>query len=374
LEGGYSQAFREGVHHAAEHWLSFVHQHRADTSAVMEKRGHILRLLAWSFNQPGASGVAAALIRTLHHHMMRAAPWSLWEIYLRAALVACRAGRNRLGEVDILHHYGDFLLRAGRLEEALAVARDAQALLAGLDDARRSCVNHAVFIGIYLNMGRYEPASRHAQAGADLARAAEDDVLLADALIGLGRAQLEQGEPEAALEPLQQALELTRRADSLVFEAKAAVFLGHAYAALEQWPDAAEMHQLSHSLTHRFGDRAGMGVTLKNLGLALVMAGQVEEGSNVLQESVTISQELGNWPILTVALCYLSEAYRCLERDVEAENAARQARRLVKEHGLEEMLHGLGMEGGKHAVELIRKVAWPRHQATLQHRAIPSEG
>jgi len=217
LEEGYPQTFREGVHHAAEHWLSFVQQHRADTSAVMEKRGHILRLLAWSFDQPGASGMAAALIRALHHHMLRAAPWSLWEIYLRAALETCRAGQNRLGEVDVLHHYGDFLLRTGRLEEALAVARDAQALLAGLDDARRSCVNHAVFVGIYLNVGRYELASCHAQAGADLARAAEDDVLLADALIGLGRAQLEQGEPEAALEPLRQALELTRRADSLVF-------------------------------------------------------------------------------------------------------------------------------------------------------------
>jgi tetratricopeptide (TPR) repeat protein len=247
-------------------------------------------------------------------------------------------------------------LRTGRLEEALAVARDAQALLADVDDARRSCVNHAVFIGIYLNMGRYEPASCHAQAGADLARAAEEDVFLADALIGMGRAQLGQGEPEAALEPLRQALELTRRADSLVFEAKAAVFLGHAHAALEQWPDAAEMHQLSHSLTRRLGDRAGMGVTLKNLGLALVMAGQVEEGCTVLQESILISRELGNWPALIVALCYLSEAYRCLEWDVEAENAARRARRLVKEHGLEEMLHGLGMEGGKQAVELVQKV------------------
>ena len=358
LEGGYSRAFREGVHHAGEHWLSFMHQHKADTTTVMEKRGHILRLLAWSFDQPGASDVAAALIRALHHHMMRAAPWSLWEIYLRAALVACRAGQNRLEEVDILAHYVELLSRTWRLEEALAAARDAQALLAGLGDARRSCVNRVAFIEIYLNMGRYELASCHAQAGVDLARAAGDDVLLADALIGMGRAQLGQGEPEAVLKPLRQALELTRRAGSLIFEAKAAVFLGHAYAALEQWPDSAEMHQLAHSLTRRFGDRAGMGVTLTNLGLALVMAGQVEEGSNVLQESIVISLELGNWPTLTVALCYLSEAYRCLERDVEAENTARQARKLAKEHGLEKMLHGLGMEGGKHAVELVQKMVY----------------
>jgi len=374
LEGGYPQVFREGVHHAAEHWLSFVQQHQADTSAVMKKRGHILRLLAWSFDQPGASDVAAALIRTLHHHMLRAAPWSLWEIYLRAALVACRAGQNRLEEIDILHHYGELLLRTRRLEEALAAARDAQSLLAGLDDARRICVNHATFIGIYLNMGRYELASCHAQAGADLARAAEDDVLLADALIGMGRAQLGQGEPEAALEPLRQALELPRRAGSLVFEAKTAVFLGHAHAALEQWPDAAEMHQLSHSLTRRFGDRAGMGVTLKNLGLALLMAGQVGEGSKVLQESILISRELGNWPALIVTLCYLSEAYRCLERDVEAENATRQAWKLVKEHGLEKMLHGLGMEGGKHAVELVQKVVYsvdPKRNKATSSRISP---
>jgi tetratricopeptide (TPR) repeat protein len=118
-------------------------------------------------------------------------------------------GPNHPWTVNIEMDQGDWLERAGRLEEALAVdkrlvARAEQLL--GADHPELGLITNN--LGEVLNLlGRYEDAeAAYSRAQQIFRKNGADRTLLAWVMTGIGRARIGQGDAEAAVAPLEEAL------------------------------------------------------------------------------------------------------------------------------------------------------------------------
>jgi tetratricopeptide (TPR) repeat protein len=106
---------------------------------------------------------------------------------------------------------GDWLERAGRLQEALEADRSIVAHYQRVLGPRHPQVGIAVInLGEVLNLlGRYDEGAAAYQQALDILRASgADKTLLAWALTGIGRARIGQKSPETAIAPLEEALSI----------------------------------------------------------------------------------------------------------------------------------------------------------------------
>ncbi|MGL5929907.1 MAG: ATP-binding protein, partial [Dermatophilaceae bacterium] len=109
--------------------------------------------------------------------------------------------------VNVLGNYCSALRAAGRLEEALPLARDALSLVARVNRHSYARANvHNVTSELFADLGRWPEAAEHAIAGLEQARRGEHRVPETKLLIVLGRAANGLGDRSAAQRHLDDAL------------------------------------------------------------------------------------------------------------------------------------------------------------------------
>src|SRR6185437_9813220 len=160
-------------------------------------------------------------------------------------------GLDLLGEaeasrrIDALHHYGDVLLGAGRVDDALAAFREMLTLAYRLDRRSKGGAAHNRIGRLYRETGALEGAAAHLSTGLALFRAEGDERGVASSIDDIGKLHWLKGEYEDALAALREGL--ARRS--------------------------------------KLGDRRSIALSLNNLGLVLQDSGQFGDSIEVFGQS-----------------------------------------------------------------------------------------
>ncbi len=265
------------------------------------------------------------------------------------------------------------LLQLGRLEEVLAVSREAERLATGLKDEPRLARVYTYLINYHFLKGETRQVLDYGQRCLVVGRATDDPALQGLARQYMGQSYHAQGDYAQAERTLKENLAATARdqattsyvascgwlafslADRGAFDAantylaeaqRAAETTQHAYSQLIAWTLiglvwirrgrlARAVLPLERSLEacRRKHLTVWLPIPLSLLGLAFVRMGHVHEGLHLLEDSVTVSRELGIRAYLSAWLVNLAEGFLAARQQPRALETARQALALALECG-----------------------------------------
>jgi len=197
----------------------------------------------------------------------------------------------RLALVNALYPSGD-------LGRTLAYLREAEALAAALDDARR--LGHVSgFLSSYLcDMGAYDPALAAAQRALALATASGDGHLRARAHYDLGRAYEALGDYRRAIDGFRQtAASITeaRRHERFGHATLPAVssraWLAGCHAELGAFAEGRALGEEGLCLAEGVAQPGSLMIASRGLGLLLLRQGDLHRALPLLERAVSICQE-----------------------------------------------------------------------------------
>lgn len=216
---------------------------------------------------------------------------------------------------------------------------------------------------LLIMQGETERAHEVATRSLDMARTLDDHAGIAFAMSLLGTAQVQVGQLEAARGTLEEALDLHRQIDDKGRLARVLGNLGGVEEELGQFDRAEMLMMESLAILEDIGDVHEAAVQAQNLAYLLVVAGRVQEASELAGGLVDTIVTLGS-PSLTMA--FANTAMNILIREGNpvpaahlfgAEEAMRERLEMPNPHLNEEL---------KEALELIRgqmsREDWESHR------------
>jgi class 3 adenylate cyclase/tetratricopeptide (TPR) repeat protein len=263
------------------------------------------------------------------------------------------------------------LLQLGRLEEVLAVSREAERLATGLGDEHRLARVYTYLTNYHYLKGETRETIEYGQRCLAVGRATADAALQSLARQYMGQSYHAQGDYARAERTLKDNIEAAARdqattsyvascgwlafslADRGAFDA-AHVYLAeaqhaaettqHAYSRLITWTLIGlvwiRRGRLARSVLplergmeacRRMHLTVWLPIPLSLLGLAFVRMGHVNDGLRLLEESVTLSRELGIRAYLSAWLVNLAEGLLAAGQRPRALETAREALELARE-------------------------------------------
>ena len=265
------------------------------------------------------------------------------------------------------------LLQLGRLDDVLAVSREAEKLAADLGDEPRLARVYTYLINYHYLKGETTQAIEYGQRCLDVGRAIGDRALQGLARQYMGQSYHAQGDYARAERALRENIEATAgdqatisyvascgwlafgladrgafdAANSYLAEAqRAAETTQHAYSRLIAWTLiglvwirrgrlARAVLPLERGLEacRRKHLTVWLPIPLSLLGLAFVRMGHVHEGLRLLEDGVAVSRELGIRAYLAAWLVNLAEGYLADGQHARALETAREALDMAREHG-----------------------------------------
>jgi predicted ATPase len=142
--------------------------------------------------------------------------------------------------------------------------------------------------------GGYATAGEYCQEALVIARAAEDEYLIADLLEIRGFILLRQGQPDAALPLIQAALNHARRLHELHLTGRLYSDRSYARDLSGDHAGAARDAAVSLRIYRQAGDQMQVGNNLGNLGNAELSAGDLDSARRHLSEALSIARELND--------------------------------------------------------------------------------
>ena len=265
------------------------------------------------------------------------------------------------------------LLQLGRLDEVLAVSREAERLAAELRDEPRLARVYTYLINYHYLKGETSQAIEYGQRCLDVGRAIGDPALQGLARQYMGQSYHAQGDYALAERTLRENIEATAydqatisyvascgwlafsladrgdfdAANSYLAEAqRAAETTQHAYSRLIAWTLiglvwirrgrlARAVLPLERGLEacRKKHLTVWLPIPLSLLGLAFVRMGHVHEGLRLLEDGVAVSRELGIRAYLAAWLVNLAEGYLADGQPQRALETATEALDMAREHG-----------------------------------------
>jgi tetratricopeptide (TPR) repeat protein len=251
--------------------------------------------------------------------------------------------------IDALHHYGDVLQLAGRVEDALAAFREMLTLAYRLDNRRKGGAAHNRIGRLHREIGGLEEAGRHLATALRLFEAAGDERGVASTIDDIGKLHWMKGEYKEALDALRDGLARRERLGDRRSIALSLNNIGlvledsgdfkHARAAFEQslvirreisdllgivaslnnlgtiaqdqqdFRRALELFREALEVARQVGDRNRTAMILTNIGETHYRSGDPDEGVRVLKEAEELCDELGDKLLLAEVLRGLGKAY-----------------------------------------------------------------
>ena len=265
------------------------------------------------------------------------------------------------------------LLQLGRLEEVLAVSREAERLATSLGDEQRLARVYTYLINYHYLKGETREAIEYGQRCLAVGRSTDDTTLQGLARQYMGQSYHARGDYAQAERALRENIELSARdqattsyvascgwlafslADRGAFDAatfylaeaqRAAETTQHAYSRLIAWTliglvwirrgrlaRAVLPLERGMEACRRKHLTVWLPIPLSLLGLAFVRMGHVVEGLRLLEESVALSRELGIRAYLSAWLVNLAEGLLAAGQAGRARETAGQALELARECG-----------------------------------------
>src|SRR5215472_1858376 len=180
------------------------------------------------------------------------------------------------------------------LDAELACMIAAAAHAAGAGWPRHTTRLSAILLGYLDTDGRFTAARALHQHAAHAARRLGDLAAEADAVLGLGNADWQQGRYREALGSYEQALALSRQAGYESGQARALNFLGSTALRMGQHPDAASRFEQALALFCSAGERSGAAYALSNLGVCNMRLGHHDLAADNQQQALRLFRELGD--------------------------------------------------------------------------------
>ena len=232
-----------------------------------------------------------------------------------------------------LWRQGDYEMARLQLEQALALARDAQLRQVEADSLRNlGIISH--------HQGDDARATAYYEQALHICREIGDQLGESALLNNLGNVSTDQGDDAGARAYYEQSLRICREIGDRYGDGMALGNLGIVSHRLGDYVGARTYYEQSLRIYREIGERRGEGLTLAYWGLLSHYLGDNEAAREYSQQALFIAQELGNRYIQGYALTNLGHALVGLGRLDEAAHAYQQALALRRELGQ----HHLAME------------------------------
>ncbi len=261
-------------------------------------------------------------------------------------------GLDLLGEahvgrrIDALHHYGDVLHLAGRIEEALASFREMLTLAYRMDNRRKGGAAHNRIGRLHRDVGALDEASQHLATALRLFEDAGDERGVASTIDDIGKLHWLKGEYQIALKWLRDGLARRERMGDRRGVALSLNNLGLALQDSGEFKQALGAFERSLVIRREISDLWGVVSTLNNLGTIAQDQREFARALSLFEEALGVAQQIGDRNRIALVLTNIGEThYRSGDPD-QAVRVLGQAEELCDELGdkllLAEVLRGLG--------------------------------
>ena len=248
--------------------------------------------------------------------------------------------------IDALHHYGDVLHLAGRIEDALASFRDMLTLAYRMDNRRKGGAAHNRIGRLHRDLGALEEAGQHLATALRLFEEAGDDRGVASTIDDIGQLHWVKGEYQVALKWLRDGLHRRERMGDRRSIALSLNNIGLALQDSGEFKPALAAFERSLVIRREVTDLWGVVSSLNNLGACAQDQNDFPRALALFQEALDVAQQIGDRNRIALVLTNIGEThYRSGDPD-EAVRVLIQAEGLCDELGdkllLAEVLRGLG--------------------------------
>jgi tetratricopeptide (TPR) repeat protein len=122
-DNDYGGFFKRRVLESTRRWQLFVTEKRADTAALEQGQGRILRAIAFALASAAAWPAARQLIEVFAPHMERRGYWDTWQDILTQAIEAAARFDDIAGQVTLMALLARLRQRQSRFREAVSLYR-----------------------------------------------------------------------------------------------------------------------------------------------------------------------------------------------------------------------------------------------------------
>lgn len=228
-------------------------------------------------------------------------------------------------------HQGQVLYEAGRYADAVQLLQQAvQDYRSQADDLRQAATLSNLSLA-YQQLGAWEEARQAVETSLSLLRGQletgdrQQMSVMAQTLDIQGRLQLETGQAEQALATWQQSTALYARAGDWAGEVRSRLNQAQAWQAMGFYRRSLDrLTELRQSL-HPQPDSLVKAVSLRSLGNALQLIGDLEQSRQVLEQSLSLSRKLQSTAEESAALFSLGNTARAQQEMESAIAFYRQA-------------------------------------------------
>jgi tetratricopeptide (TPR) repeat protein len=261
-------------------------------------------------------------------------------------------GLDLLGEafpgrrIDALHHYGDVLQVAGRLDDALAAFREMLTLAYRLDRKSKGGAAHNRIGRAYRESGALDDAWKHLNTGMALFHQAKDERGVASSIDDIGKLHWLKGEYEMAKAALTDGLARRRKLADRRSIALSLNNLGLVLQDSGEFKEAVEAFSQSLQIRREIGDLVGVVVSLNNLGTVAQDQRDFPRALTMFDEALSVASQIGDRNRTSLVLTNIGEVHYRMGNPTKAISVLEQAEDLCDEVGdklgLAEALRGLG--------------------------------
>lgn len=212
---------------------------------------------------------------------------------------------RREAHVEML--YTHYYLVATDYQEVMRHAEQVLDLSRASRDADTLLKTYQVWPFALLRLGRLDEAMEIAREGRRLAQEFGDPVKDGYILITMGLIASEQREPALAHDYFNEALVIAQKTRDRRLESRALGNLGYSAGfILQDYAQAREYFEEALALSRLFGERSLESTTLGNLGWVAGMLGDFDAAFNYYARALPLAREVGNLYIETYQLINLS--------------------------------------------------------------------
>jgi tetratricopeptide (TPR) repeat protein/transcriptional regulator with XRE-family HTH domain len=264
----------------------------------------------------------------------------LFDYYVAAAAVAIARvypaevpTRLRIGEAAAaIPDFGEAAAARAWLDHE-RVCLTAAAANTGADGWPDRAISLSLLLFRYLDGSHFADAVIVHSGGRDAARRIDDPAGEAGALLGLGCAELWQGDHDAALGHLQQGLAPARRAGDTLVESRLLNGLGVVHRRLGNYAAAADRQRQALALARSTGERVSEARALSNLGIAEHLLGRHDVAAASLERALAVFEQIGDRTGQAGSQHNLGNAELLLGRLASAQNRLEAALALYRQLG-----------------------------------------
>ncbi|MFO0617112.1 MAG: tetratricopeptide repeat protein [Polyangiaceae bacterium] len=256
-------------------------------------------------------------------------------------------GESHAGKrIDALHDYGDVLLLAGRIDDALATFREMLTLAFRLNLLHKGGAAHNRIGRLYRDTGALDEAQKHLEAAMVLFRSAGDERGVASTTDDIGKLMWLKGEYTTALTHLRDGLARRRRLGDRRSIALSFNNLGIVLQETGQFRQALEAFEQALSIRREIGDLVGVVATLNNLGVIAQDSRDFETALKLFNDAFEVAKQIGDRNRIALVLANVGEAQYRSGHPAKAIETLHQAEEHFDELGdrlgLAEVLRALG--------------------------------